>query len=104
MSGSLPPQFAELEYLVAEWAIEDGHRRYLKRVASTMEEPQAFYDQVFPRGREAIDYIDQFDYGEPLPRDAANLPAGEKAELEALRAVHSAEKSRYYVNPEMSYK
>ncbi len=32
-----------------------------------------------------------------------DLPAGEKAELEALRVVHSAEKSQYYVNPEMSY-
>jgi len=68
---------------------------------SRMEENQV----VNPLLREeAIDYIAQFDYGEPLPRDAANLPAGEKAELEALRAVHSAEKSRYYVNPEMSYK
>ncbi len=73
MSDLLPPPFAELEHLVAEWAIEDGHQRYLKRVASTMAELQAFYDQVFPRGREAIDYLDQFDYAQPLPEDAANL-------------------------------
>ena len=73
MSALLPPPFAELEHLVAGWAIEDGHQRYLKRVASTMEELQAFYDQVFPRGREAIDYLDQFDYAQPLPEDAANL-------------------------------
>ncbi len=73
MSSLLPPQFAELEPLVAGWAIEDGHQRYLKRVNSSMEELKAFYEQVFPHGREAIDYIDQFDYGEPLPEDAANL-------------------------------
>jgi len=73
MSSLLPAQFADLEHLVPDWAIEDGHQRYLKRVHSTMEELKAFYGEVFPRGREAIDYIDQFDYGEPLPEDAANL-------------------------------
>lgn len=73
MTSLLPEPFAELEHLVPEWAIEDGHQRYLKRVSSTMEELKAFYDQVFPRGREAIDYIDQFDYQQPLPEPAANL-------------------------------
>ena len=73
MTALLPEQFAELEDLVPEWAIEDGHQRYLKRVNSTMEELRAFYDKVFPRGREAIDYIDRFDYREPLPEQAANL-------------------------------
>jgi len=73
VSAMLPAQFAELEHLVPEWALENGHERYLKRVNSSMEELQAFYDQVFPRGREAIDYIDQFDYGKALPEDAANL-------------------------------
>jgi hypothetical protein len=73
MSLLLPEQFAELEHLVPDWAIEDGHQRYLKRVNSTMEELKSFYDQVFPRGKEAIDYIDQFDYGQALPEDAANL-------------------------------
>lgn len=31
------------------------------------------------------------------------LPETEKRELEALRVVHSAERSQYYVTPEMSY-
>lgn len=73
MTAKLPEAFKELEPLVEEWAIEDGHQRYLKRVNSSMQELQAFYDQVFPRGKEAIDYIDQFDYQQPLPEDAANL-------------------------------
>ncbi len=73
MSALLPEQFKDLEHLVAEWAIEDGHQRYLKRVNSTMEQLRAFYDQMFPRGKDAIDYIDQFDYQQPLPKDAANL-------------------------------
>lgn len=73
MSSRLPREFKELEHLVDEWAIEDGHQRYVKRVSSTMAELQDFYDQVFPRGKEAIEYINQFDYSQPLPEEAANL-------------------------------
>ncbi len=73
MSSLLPKQFADLEHLVPEWAIEDGQQRYLKRVNSTMEQLKAFYDKMFPRGKEAIEYIDRFDYQQPLPQDAANL-------------------------------
>jgi hypothetical protein len=73
MKGLLPVEFSELEPLVAEWAIEDGHERYVKRVNSSMEEIQAFYDTVFPLAEEAVAYIDKFDYAEPLPEDVANL-------------------------------
>ena len=67
------PNSRQLEHLVAEWAIEDGHERYVKRVNSSMDEIQAFYDAVFPRAEEAVAYIDKFDYAEPLPEDVANL-------------------------------
>ena len=73
MNGSLPPEFSLLEHLVPDWAIEDGHQRYLKRVNSSMDEIQAFYDAVFPQAEEAVAYIDKFDYAEPLPEDVANL-------------------------------
>ncbi len=73
MNRLLPEQFNELEHLIAEWAIEDGHQRYIKRVTSTMEQLKVFYDQMFPRGKEAIEYINQFAYNQPLPTDAANL-------------------------------
>jgi len=73
MSSLLPEQFASIEHLVAEWAIEDGHQRYVKRVNSTMAELKAFYAEMFPHGKEAIDYVDQFDYQQPLPEDAVNL-------------------------------
>lgn len=73
MTALLPPEFSQLEHLVPEWAIEDGHARYVKRVDSTMEEIQAFYDAVFPLAQEAVAYVDKFDYAEPLPDDAANL-------------------------------
>ena len=73
MNAALPPEFSSLEHLVADWAIEDGHERYLKRVNSSMDEIQAFYDAVFPQAEEAVAYIDKFDYAEPLPEDVANL-------------------------------
>lgn len=73
MNTSLPFNFSHLEHLVAEWAIEDGHQRYVKRVSSTMNEIRSFYDEVFPHAEEAVAYIDKFDYSEPLPEDVANL-------------------------------
>jgi hypothetical protein len=73
MSQQLPAQFSALEYLVPEWAIEDGHQRYVKRVSSSMAELQAFYDAVFPKAEAAVAYLDTFDYRKPLPDDAANL-------------------------------
>ena len=73
MNASLPPEFSRLEHLVPDWAIEDGHERYLKRVNSSMDEIQAFYDAVFPQAEEAVAYIDKFDYSEPLPEDVTNL-------------------------------
>lgn len=73
MSARLPAQFAQLAHLVPEWAIEDGHQRYVKRVNSSMAEIQAFYDQVFPAAEAAVAYLNEFDYQQPLPEDAANL-------------------------------
>ena len=73
MNAALPSEFSSLQRLVADWAIEDGHERYLKRVNSSMDEIQAFYDAVFPQAEEAVAYIDKFDYAEPLPEDVANL-------------------------------
>ncbi|HEV7854133.1 MAG TPA: hypothetical protein VGP27_22665 [Mycobacterium sp.] len=73
MNATLPPDFSHLEHLVEQWAIEDGHQRYVKRVNSSMDQIKAFYDEVFPVAEEAVAYIDKFDYSEPLPDDVANL-------------------------------
>jgi hypothetical protein len=73
VSALLPERFAQLEHLVPEWAIEDGHERYVKRVSSSMEQLREFYDQVFPHAEAAVAYLDAFDYRQALPADAANL-------------------------------
>ena len=54
--ASLPPQFADLE-AYADWILPTEKDRYDKRIGSTMEELQAFYDAVFPHLDESQDYL-----------------------------------------------
>jgi len=58
MPNVLPPDFADLEPF-ADWAIPTERARYAKRVASTMDELQAFYDAAFPRLQAATGYLEE---------------------------------------------
>ena len=69
--STLPPDFSDLEPF-ADWAIPTEKARYAKRLASTMEELQAFYDAAFPRMGEATSYLERYDLNE-LPEDAKHL-------------------------------
>ena len=71
MSSTLPAQFSELEPFV-EWAVPTERARYAKRVSSTMEDLQSFYDAAFPRMDEALSYLEQFSM-DSLPDDAERL-------------------------------
>ena len=44
----LPAEFSDLEPQ-SDWCLEWERERYAKRLASTMDEMQAFYDAAFPR-------------------------------------------------------
>jgi len=68
----LPEQFADLEPYAAVWCLPTEGERYDRRLASTMDELQAFYDAFFPRIEEALTYCDQFPLDE-MPDDAVNL-------------------------------
>jgi hypothetical protein len=48
--------FADLEPF-AEWALPGEGTRYQKRLASTMDELQAFYDAAFPRLADGAEYL-----------------------------------------------
>lgn len=72
MSALLPPQFAELEPFAETWCLATEPERWERRLASTFEELQAFYDAAFPRAEEAIAHCDGFDL-HALPDDAARL-------------------------------
>ena len=67
----LPNEFADLEAF-ADWSLETEAERYAKRLSSTMDELQAFYDAAFPRLEEAMKYLDDLDFT-ALPQDATRL-------------------------------
>lgn len=56
--SKLPAAFADLEPFV-DWALPSEYDRYAKRLASTQEELQAFYDAAFPRLQDSTDYLEQ---------------------------------------------
>ena len=60
----LPEEFADLEPFAETWSLPKADDRYQRRLASTMEELQAFYDAVVPRAEAAMDYLDRFDLDE----------------------------------------
>ncbi|HEV3282141.1 MAG TPA: hypothetical protein VG032_11130 [Acidimicrobiales bacterium] len=71
MPKHLPEAFSDLEPFAA-WSLPTERERYTKRLASTMDELQAFYDAAFPRLGDAASYLGQFDLG-ALPEDARHL-------------------------------
>ncbi len=71
MSTSLPEGFADLEPF-AGWALATEAERYAKRLSSTMDELQAFYDAAFPRLEDAAAYLADFEVG-TLPEEGLRL-------------------------------
>ena len=71
MPSALPSEFADLEPF-ADWALPTERERYAKRLASTMDEMQAFYDAALPRLEDAASYLEQFPLDD-LPEDALHL-------------------------------
>jgi hypothetical protein len=68
----LPAEFSDLEPFVQDWCLDNEPARYAKRLASTMDEIQKFYDAIMPRAEAAIQYLEQFPLDE-LPEDALRL-------------------------------
>ena len=68
----LPPEFADLEPLVEDWCLDSEPERYAKRLSSTMDEIQAFYDAVMPRAEAAMQYLEKLPLDD-LPEDAQRL-------------------------------
>jgi hypothetical protein len=68
----LPSQFADLEPYAQKWCLATERERFARRMASTMDEMQAFYDAFFPRAEEAIAYCEKFPLDD-MPADAERL-------------------------------
>ena len=71
MAPTFPPAFSDLEPC-ADWALATEAERYAKRLASSMDEIQAFYDLAFPRLPDALAHLDALDLN-ALPDDATHL-------------------------------
>ena len=68
---AFPAAFADLEPF-ADWALQTERERYAKRLSSSMDALQAFYDAVFPRLEATLAYLDGFEL-RALPDDAIRL-------------------------------
>ncbi|HEX4017479.1 MAG TPA: hypothetical protein VHX15_12160 [Frankiaceae bacterium] len=69
--ATLPATFADLEPYAA-WSLPTEKERFTKRIATSMEELEAFYDAALPRLDDAVAFLDQFDLL-ALPADASRL-------------------------------
>jgi hypothetical protein len=68
----LPPEFSDLEPFAATWCLATEPERFAQRLATPMDEIQAFYDAITPRAEAAITYCDAFRLDD-MPDDARNL-------------------------------
>ncbi|GAA2401957.1 hypothetical protein GCM10010191_06670 [Actinomadura vinacea] len=67
----LPADFAALEPY-GDWVLPGEPERYAKRLASSMEEMQAFYDAAFPLLEPATEHLGKFAIDD-LPEPERNL-------------------------------
>ena len=66
----LPADFADLEPF-AEWALPTERARYERRLSSTKNELQAFYDAAFPRLEAMCEYLKEVPLDGIADDDAA---------------------------------
>ncbi len=68
---TLPAEFADLEPFI-DWALATEPERTRKRLASSMEDIQAFYDCMSTRVEAAMAYLNAFSL-DALPPEAGRL-------------------------------
>jgi len=61
---ALPPEFRDLEGLVADWALPNEKQRQAKRVRSDREEVRRFYEAMLPRMPAVFDYFAKIQHGD----------------------------------------
>lgn len=69
--STLPAEFADLEPF-SDWCLATEAERYARRLASSMEDMQRFYDAITPRAEDALTYLDSVGLDD-MPDDAINL-------------------------------
>lgn len=69
---TLPEPFADLEDLVAEWALASERDRYQKLHRSDIDAVRTFYDRMLPRMTAVLEYLDRYTELD-MPADARAL-------------------------------
>ena len=82
---TLPAEFADLEPFI-DWALATERERTGKRLASSMEEIQAFYDHMSGRVEAATAYLNAFPLA-ALPSEAERLFQMSLSLMEVANAV-----------------
>ncbi len=82
---TLPAEFADLEPFI-DWALATEKERTSKRLASSMEEIQAFYDHMSTRVEAAAAYLNAFPLA-ALPPEAERLFQMSLSLMEVANAV-----------------
>jgi len=67
----LPSEFADLEPF-SSWAIHSERARFAKRLATPMDEIQAFYDAAMERIDDALEYLGRYELP-ALPEEGKRL-------------------------------
>ncbi len=70
-ASTLPAEFADLEPCI-DWALATEHERTSKRLASSMEDIQAFYDRMSARVDAVMAYLNALPL-DALPPEAERL-------------------------------
>ena len=68
---ALPAGFEDLAPFT-DWVLQGERARYAKRVESTMDELQTFYDAAMARLEDACEYLEQYALDD-LPEEGVNL-------------------------------
>lgn len=58
-TNTLPPEFRNLENCVSAWALPEYNARWQKRLGSSYQELQAFYDRLQPQMPAIIEFLNE---------------------------------------------
>jgi len=64
--GLLPPEFADLEEFVPDWALPNEKLRQAKRIDNDLESVRGFYETMLPRMPAVYDYLEKFPHGDVM--------------------------------------
>lgn len=70
--NALPPDFADLEHRVAEWALPSEEARFRKLHAVAYDDLLDFYEEMLPRLPAILDYLARHKLS-AMPADALTL-------------------------------